>query len=276
MTERVTRPMFVISLRESADRRRRVTDQMDAAGLQFTFLDAVDGRAGAHPLLSRFDALAFMIRHGRPSVPGEAGCYASHYLAWQHCIELDQPVVVLEDDFLLAPDAAERFALAARLAPHFGFLRLEPFTAKLPKALWADATHEVVRFLKIPQCATCYQVTPAAARALVEASARFVYPVDVFIRNQFLHGVPIHGLVSPPVRRAPDSAAISIIGNRHVEKGPLWCKFSRAAVRSCNTVRNGLTNLRFMATVDRIRSLDQLTPLDSLQRPSEDPEIRRG
>jgi glycosyl transferase family 25 len=251
MTAQTTLPMFVISLRESADRRRRVTDQMEAAGLQFSFLDAVDGRKGDHPLLSRFDALGFMIRHGRPSVPGEAGCYASHYLAWQHCIELDRPVVILEDDFLLEPDAAERFALAASRARHFDFLRLEPFTTKLTRTLGSDGDDRVVRFLKIPQCATCYQVTPAAARALVAASERFVYPVDVFIRNQFLHGVPIHGLVPPPVRRAPDSGAISIIGNRHVDKGPLWCKFSKGAVRSANALQNGLTNLRFMATVDR-------------------------
>ena len=256
MTAQATLPMFVISLRGSADRRRRVTDQMEAAGLPFSFLDAVDGRKGDHPLLSRFDSRAFMIRHGRPSVPGEAGCYASHYLAWQHCIELDRPVVILEDDFLLEPDAAERFAFAARLAGDFDFLRLEPFTAKWMRTLRTDAVDQVVRFLRIPQCATCYQVTPAAARALVAASARFVYPVDVFIRNQFLHGVPVHGLVSPPVRRAPDSGAISIIGNRHVDKGPLWCKFSRAAVRSANALRNGLTNLRFMATVDRKRRQD--------------------
>jgi glycosyl transferase, family 25 len=261
MTTHATLPMFVISLPESADRRRCVTDQMGAAGLKFSFLDAVDGRKGDHTLLSRFDARAFMIRHGRPSVPGEAGCYASHYLAWQRCIELDRPVVILEDDFLLEPDAAERFALAARLALHFDFLRLEPFTTKLTRALWSDGEDRVVRFLRIPQCATCYQVTPAAARALVEASARFVYPVDVFIRNQFLHGVPIHGLVPPPVRRVPDSGAISIIGNRHVEKGPLWCKLSKGAIRSANALQNGLTNLRFMATVDRERSRkDGLTP----------------
>jgi glycosyl transferase family 25 len=261
MTAQATLPMFVISLRESADRRRRVTDQMGAAGLKFSFLDAVDGRKGDHPLLSRFDSLAFMIRHGRPSVPGEAGCYASHFLAWQRCIELDRPVVILEDDFLFAPDAAERFALAAKLAPHFDFLRLEPFTTKLTRTLWSDGEDRVVRFLKIPQCATCYQATPAAARALVEASERFVYPVDVFIRNQFLHGVPIHGLVPPPVRRVPDSGAISIIGNRHVEKGPLWCKLSKGAVRSANALQNGLTNLRFMATVDRERfRKDCLTP----------------
>jgi GR25 family glycosyltransferase involved in LPS biosynthesis len=55
--------------------------------------------------------LAFMIRHGRPFVPGEAGCHDSHDSAWQHCVGLDPPVVVLEDDFLLAPDAAERPAI---------------------------------------------------------------------------------------------------------------------------------------------------------------------
>ncbi|MFP4273330.1 MAG: glycosyltransferase family 25 protein [Halothiobacillaceae bacterium] len=253
MSARNLPPMVVISLPGSADRRAQVRARMDSAGLAFSFLDAVDGRAGRHVLLERFDAKGFMIRHGRPPVPGEAGCYASHYLAWRQCVEMGRPIVIFEDDFGLAEDAVSRFALAARLAEHFDFLRLEPATPRPERLVWKGEQGGVVRFLKVPQCATCYQVTPRAASALISASTRFVYPVDVFIRNQFLHGVPVHGLRPAPVERARDSAAISIIGDRHRDKGPLWCKFSKIGIRSANALRNGLTNLRFMTTVDRHR-----------------------
>ena len=39
---------------------------------------------------------------GRPekfgNLPGAQGCFLSHYKLWQHCVELGQPIVVLEDD----------------------------------------------------------------------------------------------------------------------------------------------------------------------------------
>ena len=30
--------------------------------------------------------------------PGELGCFASHYLLWEKCLELNEPIVVIEDD----------------------------------------------------------------------------------------------------------------------------------------------------------------------------------
>jgi GR25 family glycosyltransferase involved in LPS biosynthesis len=32
------------------------------------------------------------------NLPGAQGCFLSHYMLWQRCIELDHPIVVLEDD----------------------------------------------------------------------------------------------------------------------------------------------------------------------------------
>ena len=53
------------------------------------------------PLLQRYDERGFIRHRDRKALAGELGCYASHILAWQQVIQLDQPVVVLEDDFIL-------------------------------------------------------------------------------------------------------------------------------------------------------------------------------
>ncbi|CCF80089.1 putative lipopolysaccharide biosynthesis protein [Helicobacter bizzozeronii CCUG 35545] len=34
---------------------------------------------------------------------GELGCYASHYSLWQKCIQLHEPIAILEDDVHLKP-----------------------------------------------------------------------------------------------------------------------------------------------------------------------------
>ena len=122
---------YIISLKDSTERRRKSAAKLSQLGLHFEFLDAVDGRKGEHPLLGRFNKEKFLLRHGRPSVPGEAGCYASHYLLWQKCVELDRPIVILEDDFELAENAGEAFDVAASLADLYGYIRLES-TAKNP------------------------------------------------------------------------------------------------------------------------------------------------
>lgn len=30
--------------------------------------------------------------------PGAMGCFLSHFLLWRHCVEINQPIIVLEDD----------------------------------------------------------------------------------------------------------------------------------------------------------------------------------
>lgn len=241
---------YIISLKDSTERRRKSADKLSRLGVHFEFLDAVDGRKGDHPLLARFNKSKFLSRHGRPSVPGEAGCYASHYLLWQKCVELNRPIVILEDDFELAENAREAFEVAAHLADDFGYIRLESTRRKPSITRWRQGGYKLVRFMKTPQCMTCYQLSPDAARALIRASDEFVYPVDVFVRNQHLHGVPIYGLTPPPIKRAAKDEDDSIIGDRHQEKGPLWCKLTRMLFRSYNSIRNLLSNIRLLLLID--------------------------
>lgn len=55
-------------------------------------------------MLQSYDENGFIRHRGRKALAGELGRYASHILAWQQVIKLDQPVVVLEDDFILRYD----------------------------------------------------------------------------------------------------------------------------------------------------------------------------
>lgn len=236
--------VFVISLADSAARRARSSELLNDHGVAFEFIDGVDGRKGGHPLLDRFRADKFLVRHGRPSVPGEAGCYASHYLAWQKCVELNRPIVVFEDDFAVRDNINEAFSLLPELMNDYPFIRLEdngPIMHKVVKKLGA---YTLSRFLKIPQRATCYALSPSAAQAFIKASEEFIYPVDVFIRHQNLHQVPIYGLQPYPVRPADPAGDYSEIGNRHRNKGPFWCKLTKLVFKLRNAVMNILTNVR--------------------------------
>ena len=240
--------IWVITLENALERQQRIERIFQHHNLDFNFLYGVDGRLGEHELLKKFNPHAFLRKHGRYSVAGEAGCYASHYLAWQKAVELDEPVIVLEDDCVLSDDASEAFQQAHRLVCEqgFGFIRLERDKVKKPaKLVCEESGFEVFRFYKIPQSTTGYIISPEVAKAFIAASERFVLPVDYFIRHMYLHKQPIYVLRPSPVW-ADDANIATIMDNRRARKAPLIFKFTRHAFRMKSMLLNGIWNIRFL------------------------------
>ena len=236
--------IFVISLPKSTDRRANVSERLTRYGLNFEFIDGIDGRTDKHPLLDRFKAGKFLARHGRPHMPGEAGCYASHFLAWEKAVELNEPIIVFEDDFFLKDIVGDAFSALPDLTKDFPFIRLEDSRKDYEKVVLARSDFRIVRFLRIPQRMTCYAITPEAARLFIKASHEFTYPVDVFLRHQNIHGVPIYGMQPAPVSPDDPSGENSVIGNRHRDKGPLWCKLTKLMFKIKNTILNIIMNIK--------------------------------
>lgn len=242
---------YVISMLSSTGRRSISKEQLESRNISFTFLDAVDGRQGTHELLKRFNSKKFLSRHGRHGLPGEAGCYASHYLAWQKCVELQTPVIIIEDDFNLSDDCLDAFTMAFELSKTFDFIRLEKTRKQPSLRVLKEGKFELRRYIKVPQCTTGYLITPTAAAAFIKASSEFVLPVDVFIRHVHLHGVPIHILTPSPVLRPDNSNEVSLIGNRHEQKAPLWCKLTRHFYKVKFLLMNSYTNILFFFNAKR-------------------------
>lgn len=187
--------IFVLSLASSEDRRTVVTTTMKKYGLDFEFIDGVDGRIHTeHPYVKRYDKEGFTYNHRRLAAPGELGCYASHMLLWDKCIELNQPVLVLEDDFILKPNIKKAMEIAEQLIDDAGFIRMEVTKRKPMFKVRKVGKYTLNHFLKVPQCTTCYMISPSASRAFLDSSKKIVQPVDVMIRNVWMHQQPIYGL----------------------------------------------------------------------------------
>lgn len=185
---------IVISLKHSVERRSLSSDILQQNNIEFDFLDAVDGRVGKHPLLTRYCKKEFVLNYGRYALPGEIGCYASHFLAWQYCVDIGEPLLVLEDDFLLTSGFVEAIDTSNNLIGKYGFIRLET-TKKKPQIEIIKQNHfTLIKFLKVPQCATCYMISPKVAQAFIDASTSFKLPVDTFIRHISKHKQNIYGL----------------------------------------------------------------------------------
>lgn len=101
-------PIFCISLTRATARRAAMTKRLDALGFPYQIIDAVDG---ATLDLSQFgDRLRldkFRRKFGRDMLPGEIGCFLSHYNLWESLIATgEEYALVLEDDVDLSADFA--------------------------------------------------------------------------------------------------------------------------------------------------------------------------
>jgi GR25 family glycosyltransferase involved in LPS biosynthesis len=105
-------PVYVISLRDSEVRRRNMAARLNAAGIPFRFLDAIDGRRT--PIPDVIDGAQV----DRESFDFESGlaCAASHRIAHRMVVDGDSDLaLIFEDDAKLSDDFPETLAAAAKL-----------------------------------------------------------------------------------------------------------------------------------------------------------------
>ncbi|HGF7203284.1 TPA: glycosyltransferase family 25 protein, partial [Vibrio cholerae] len=199
--------IYVISLKNSLDRRASIEQQMTSHGLKFEFFDAIDGRIDPpHPLFANYDyTKRLWLTSGKMPMRGELGCYASHYLLWQKCVELNAPIVVLEDDAQILPSFVNYFSTIKVKTQEYGFLRLEEAYERSRLFLQEKANNFEISFLTNNfGGARAYSLSPASAKKLIKGSHRWSMPVDNYMGSLYLHNMPSF-LFSPHVVENPES-----------------------------------------------------------------------
>jgi glycosyl transferase family 25 len=242
--------VLVISLPGCQTRRESAGGQLADRSIAFEFLDGVDGRSPGHPLLARYDESQFIVNCGRPANPGELGCYASHFLAWERCVAHDEPVLILEDDFVLQDGFPAALSLCEQLLPAYGHIRLEATTRSIAVPEQQFGAFRLVKYVKAPQGALAYGIAPAAARSLLRHSSTFAAPVDVFVRNFFRHKVPLFGLYPYTVANG-ELSGDSLIGRRVKPAQPAPVALRRFLKKGFRLAMNGKENLLYAAGLRR-------------------------
>jgi glycosyl transferase family 25 len=93
---------WVINLDRAPERLARISAQLQALGLPYTRLPAVDARALKPEQKAALDEPAYRRKHGMSPVLGELGCYLSHVEAMRLFLATDAAsALILEDDVLL-------------------------------------------------------------------------------------------------------------------------------------------------------------------------------
>jgi glycosyl transferase family 25 len=250
---------FIIALERCPERFFSTYKKLlNVESLDIEKLNAVDAMSSqAHPLMSRYNEPYFHALNGRLAVPGEIGCYSSHYLAWEKCVLLNQPVIVFEDDVVIDVSLFERaVSFATEHIEECGFIRLENYSNKREFNYVVedlDDRQKLVRHIKTPLCTTAYMITPYVAKKFMEQSKQFIYPVDVFIRNVWIHKQPTYG-ISPAGLSGGDGG--SVIGDRSsVRKKTLRIKWFKLLSKIRDVSMNGFFNFWFGCSVKKSRHI---------------------
>jgi glycosyl transferase family 25 len=106
---------YVINLRQSEQRRRHVGGQLEALGMDHTFVEAVDGRQLSQVDRARLVDEDVVAKYPQWLTPGQIGCALSHLRVYEQIlIAGDEVALVVEDDVVLPPSMPR---IAGKVAP---------------------------------------------------------------------------------------------------------------------------------------------------------------
>jgi GR25 family glycosyltransferase involved in LPS biosynthesis len=79
------------------------TECVESAKKFGIFAEKVDGVYSNHDEIIKEKNLKFFekMKEHRKNSPGIKGCFLSHYQLWEHCISLNEPIIIFEHDALM-------------------------------------------------------------------------------------------------------------------------------------------------------------------------------
>lgn len=240
--------IFVINLESSIERKENISRQLDELSLSFELFSAVDGRTSPpHPLLKYYNDNLSQTYRAKTLSPGQLGCYASHYLLWKKCVELNKPIIVIEDDALLFKEAFLNFLQNIRDIPEaVECVRL--FSNKRRKydsyEVFEVKSTSIHKFTKGHMSATAYFLRPSAAKKYLEHSKEWYMAVDIYMDRFWQNEVECYGTEVPCLTNDPKFD--SDIGyEKRTTNRSLFKKCKREWFNLNETIQRHLHNIKF-------------------------------
>ncbi len=216
---------FVINLKRSVERKARMKHALNKVGISFEFLEAVDSSTSNFLYSERRNDALTRKRFGYKLIDNEIACFASHHLAWEKCLEINEPILILEDNCDLSPEFKTQYHLFEALSQKYDFLKLAATKQNAYKVIESvNSTLDVIRYKKRTCGIMGYILTPKAAKKFIQNAHQFIEPVDDYMEKPYKHGISTYVLKPDLVKRADIP---STIGKKRKNKSgiKLWQKF---------------------------------------------------
>jgi glycosyl transferase family 25 len=254
-------PIYVLSLVDAASRREAVRREFARHGLNFDFIDAIDGRRMSNTELEyHYDRVRNARNFKRPLSQGEIACVLGHRAIWRKVSEGSAPVaLVCEDDLLLLPACIDFLRSAARHKAAFehALVKLDS-PARAGKVVGRLAGVDLVLTSRLPGRTTSYLLGRDAATALLAQTRKVSRPIDMDLKHYWEHHVPIL-LVQPQLVSVQPNGGSSIEVLRAPTKP--WTPWRRLSRTLRYQWLMSLGRLRSPLRVDRIPVLCEMRKL---------------
>ena len=227
-----TPPIFVISLARAADRRADIVRRLEADGLRYEIVDAVDGqqinRADYADRLEQyhrkegscFRCIYQKKRAGQPLSMGEIGCYLSHYNLWQRIAGEEIPMaIILEDDAVWNADFAAVVSAAAATEWQWDLIKLFGSGGKkVHRTLQQLHSCKLVQFTGQTWCTAAYMISLSGAKKLLRHCYYMHSGIDEVWRDDWNWGGYAYNIQPYPVGVADVPSEIGKEGRKVSEE----------------------------------------------------------
>lgn len=159
-------------------------------GMLLNRIPGIDGFALDLPIAEYSEGL-YRWFHGRPTRPGEVGCYLSHVRAIQAFLASDEETALIgEDDLTLGPDFETVVAAAMGYANHWNILRLTGLgTGRAMPFASLGLGYSLCVGMGRMKGLGAYIIDRAAARKLVDKLLPMRLPIDHALDREWFFGL---------------------------------------------------------------------------------------
>lgn len=183
--------IFIINLKRSVERKEHMQEQIIKLfeqnpylkeKLEFEFFEAVDAKNNEHLNFQKYFSSFGKWIFGRELSPSEKACFASHFLLWQKCVELNENIIILEDDV----EFSEEFitngggCIESLEMSSYEFVRLYYL---FDKKVYHLKESFYISFAQINGMQG-YFIKPSGAKKFLTLFSKWIFPVDVMIDRQ--------------------------------------------------------------------------------------------
>lgn len=202
-------PIFVINLEKSENRKIFMDKQLSKLSNNVVFFPAINGKDNPNfYLFKKYNEKKRFYRKGNLMNLSQLGCFASHYLLWEKCIELNRGIIILEDDAIIRQNFSEIYQFTSSKENIFEFFWLSPPAPvrryQKGKEIYTipNTNNKISLYFKGWANATGYFITPKAAQKLLDYCEEWIYDLDISMDRYWEN--KLHFLAITPACVEPD------------------------------------------------------------------------
>ncbi|MEZ9328017.1 glycosyltransferase family 25 protein [Vibrio breoganii] len=189
--------IYYINLDKSIERKAHIESQLKNVECNVHRFPATNGHMLDISQFDKYNSKKSKKYRKRELNKGQLGCFSSHYNLWKKCIEINKPILIIEDDIIIHTPVMNNFIESYKKGDleNYECIRLfnnrrRSVTYKQEKKFFG---YYLVRYNKGLMGTQGYYITPRGASKLISESKEWFLPVDIYMDSFWINKVIPYG-----------------------------------------------------------------------------------